>query len=204
MFAADNWCIKVADKIYGPYTSEQMRKYAHEGRLVAESLVSPAGSRAWREAREETAFASFFGYSKKPKDNSKSKAPFGRASQTPRPKTITPTVVPNQKPGNDVPELQAANFILIFDVVSASAGRVASAINGLGDAFRIADNVWTVNCELTAVGVRNTIAPYLNSQESLFVVDTTRGRSSWQNYAPAIHSKLSAAYANRTPMKAAS
>ncbi len=204
MLSADNWCIKVADKVYGPYTSEQMRKYAHEGRLAADSLISPAGSRAWREAREESTFSSFFGYTKKTDDPSKNGSPFGRANHTTRSKPNTPNAGRNVKPGADVPEIQAANFILIFDVVSAAAGRVGSAVQGLGQAFRIADNVWAVNCELTAVGVRNTIAPYLNSNESIFVVDSTRGRSSWQNYAPAIHSKLTAAYASTVAMKAAS
>ena len=198
MLAADNWCIKVDDKVYGPYTSEQMRKYAHEGRLAAKSLISPAGSRAWREACEEATFADFFGFSKKSTDPSKNKKPFGRA------KGETPCAGKSATPRKDAPELQEANFILIFDVVSAAAGRVSTAVRGLGQAFRIADNVWAVNCELTAVGVRNTIAPYLNSQESLFVVDATRGRTSWQNYSPALHAKLAAAYATGLNMKAAS
>ena len=204
MLTADNWCIKVADKVYGPYTSEQLRKYAHEGRLAANSLIAPAGSRAWREAREESTFASFFGHAQQPKSQLNGKMPFGRANHTSRSKAKTQTPSKDAKTGNEMPETQAANFILIFDVVSAAAGRVSSAVQGLGQAFRIADNVWTVKCELTAVGVRNTIAPYLNSGESLFVVDTTRGRTSWQNYAPALHAKLAAAYASGVAMKAAS
>ncbi|MHA7873260.1 MAG: DUF4339 domain-containing protein [Hyphococcus sp.] len=193
MLAADNWCVKVDEKIYGPYSSEQMRKYAHEGRVASTTLISPAGSRAWREAREEAAFASFFGFKHPANSNQKCDRAFGRCetrgssrpSEAHRPK----------KAGVEKPDIQPANFVLIFDVVNAAASRVGAAINSLGEAFRIADNVWTVNCELTAVGVRNAIAPYLAPHESLFVVDTTRGRTSWQNYAPELHAKLSAAYA---------
>ena len=157
-------------------------------------------------ACEEATFASFFGNTKLKSDPGKNKTPFGRANHAAKVKAQTKTKPVNdrRKPDNETVDIKAANFILIFDVVSASAGRVSSAVQGLGHAFRIADNVWAVNCELTAVGVRNTIAPYLNSQESLFVVDTTRGRTSWQNYSPAIHSKLSAAYASGINMQAAS
>ena len=182
MVAAENWCIKVDEKIYGPYTSQQMRKYAHEGRLASKSLISPAGSRAWREAREESAFASFFGHRLRKSDVRPPEKSFGKNG--------------GEKANGAAAQSETgtANFVIVFDVVSAAATRVGAAINSLGQAFRIADNVWTVNCELTAVGVRNAIAPYLAPSESLFVVDTTRGRTSWQNYAPELHAKISAAY----------
>lgn len=201
MLAADNWCVKVDEKIYGPYTSEQMRKYAHEGRLAASSLISPAGSRAWREAREESAFSSFFGYQYPKKVNGHNDNAFGKRelSDGVRHRSAKP-----RRTGDEQPQLQPANFILVFDVVNAAASRVTAAIQSLGEAFRIAENVWTVNCELTAVGVRNAIAPYLTPRESLFVVDTTRGRTSWQNYSPELHAKLSAAYACKGALKAAS
>ncbi|HBK91339.1 MAG TPA: hypothetical protein DDZ68_06685, partial [Parvularcula sp.] len=87
-----------------------------------------------------------------------------------------------------------ANFVLVFDVVSAAASRIEPALHSLGSAFRLAENVWAVNCALTAIGVRNAVAPYLRPNESLFVVDATNGRTSWQNYAPEAHSKISAAF----------
>lgn len=182
MLAADNWCVKVDDKIYGPYTSEQMRKYAHEGRLAAWSLIAPAGSRAWCEASREAAFARFFGNDVVRAKKAPSKT-FGKKDDA-----IDAAGDAAQS------DSRAANFVLIFDVVSAAASRVEAAVMSLGPAFRLADNVWTVSCELTAVGVRNAVAPYLSPNEPLFVIDATRGRSSWQNFAPEMHSKISAAY----------
>jgi hypothetical protein len=44
--------------------------------------------------------------------------------------------------------------------------------------------------------VRNALAPYLRPNESIFVVDASNGRASWQNYAPEAHSKITAAYVN--------
>jgi len=189
MFAAENWCIKVNDKIFGPYTSKQMRKYAHAGRLSAVSLISPAGSRAWREAQQESAFSSFFGYDNPSNVAHNDDHAFGKhGTQKSRPHNSRP------RNTNEQPQVQSANFILVFDVVNAAASRVGAAIQNLGSAFRIADNVWAVNCDLTAVGVRNAIAPYLRPRESLFVVDSSRGRTSWQNYSPTLHAKISEAY----------
>lgn len=205
MLAADNWCVKVDDRVYGPYTSQQLRKFAHEGRLASWSLIAPAGSRTWREAKDEAAFGSFFGA--EAKAASAGGRSFGKREITfddigGAPASDASVVLSSSKrasaarrPGAAVAADGAvANFVIIFDVVSASATRVEAAIMSLGPAFRLADNVWTVSCELTAIGVRNAVAPYLLPRESIFVIDTSRGRSSWQNYAPEIHAKIAAAW----------
>lgn len=203
MLAADNWCIKVDDRVYGPYTSTQLRKFAHEGRLASWSLIAPAGGRTWREAKDERAFASFFGAGAK-RPNSDGTA-FGKRDivieeeTKPAAENAAPAPLPRKsaaaRPGAAIAADGAlANFVIIFDVVSAAASRAEAAVLSLGPAFRLADNVWSVSCELTAIGVRNAIAPYLLLRESIFVIDTTRGRSSWQNYAPETHAKISAAW----------
>lgn len=186
MLAAENWCVKVDEKIYGPYTAEQMRNFAHEGRLAAWSLIAPAGSRAWREARTENTFRSFFGFDR-PESAKGKKRKFGKRD-----------CAANDDPSS---QLTTSNFILVFDIVSAAATRLEAAIVGLGPAVRIADNVWNVNCELTAVGVRNVISPYMRPSEFLFVVDATRGHTSWHNLPPEVRSKIARAYAPRRPLE---
>jgi len=187
MLAADNWCLKVDDKVFGPYTADQLKKFAREGRLAAWSLISPAGANRWREAQDEQAFASLFGKNAEAVSN---KPRFGK-------RTGQNGNAQKQNDANGTAETYNgdSNFVLIFDVVSAAATRVEAAILTLGPAFKIADNVWTVSCRQTAVGVRNAIAPYLLPRESIFIVDATRGRSSWQNFPPEIHSKLTNAWA---------
>jgi len=186
MLAADNWCLKVDDKIYGPYSSAQLKQFANEGRLAGWSLVSPAGANRWKEAQDEKTFAALFGKDPAASDTD-NKPRFGKRAGEDNADTAAAKVGGDQHKGN-------SNFILIFDVVSAAATRVEAAILSLGPAFRIADNVWTVSCEQTAIGVRNAIAPYLLPRESIFIVDATRGRSSWQNYPPEIHAKLTSAW----------
>ena len=200
MLAADNWCVKVEDRIYGPYTSQQMRKFAHEGRLASWSLISPAGSRAWREAYKESTFSTFFGTDDSARRNAPRARSFGKRTDVTE--AEAPVVRQNRThaaPAKREDVATSANFVIVFDVVSAAATRAEAAIMGLGAGFRIADNVWSVSCELTAVGVRNAIAPYLNPRESIFVIDTTRGRTSWQNYAPELHAKITRSYTSSAP-----
>ncbi|MEO0696608.1 MAG: DUF4339 domain-containing protein [Pseudomonadota bacterium] len=206
MLTADNWCVKVNDKVYGPYSSAQLRKFAHEGRLAGWSMIAPAGSNGWRQARDDNTFASFFGETNK--RATVRERTFGRRDGTegtandastdrsggPARRRIT------GRPGLDGSQHRAAevskdaNFILVFDTESIAAVRLQNAIQNLGPALRIADNVWSVRCGLTAIGVRNALAPYLRPTETIFVVDATNGRTSWQNYPPESHSKISAAY----------
>ncbi|GAB4528922.1 MAG: hypothetical protein Kow00133_17780 [Amphiplicatus sp.] len=202
MVAIESWCVKVADRIYGPYTAPQLRRFARQGRFAARSLVAPAGSRCWREARHEPAFADLFEDDARPPaqlhrcfgkrvSTSREKGPDAQAPAARLASRLPPTLTPQSAVADDG---AMANFVIVFDVVSAAASRVEPAVLSLGPAFRIADNVWTVCCELTAVGVRNAIAPYLLPREPIFVVDATRGRTAWQNYAPELHAKLAAAW----------
>lgn len=204
---AENWCIKSNERIYGPYSSNDLRKFVHEGRFAAWSLVAPAGSREFREARLEPAFAQLFGMEAPP---SAARA-FGRQVDAKSPKidnhadaeTVEPrrakplrrdikSTAPASSQSTD--QKTAANFVIIFDIVNAAASRVESALMSLGTAFRLADNVWSVTCPLTAIGVRNAIAPFLRPHETLFVIDATNGRTSWQNYAPETHAKITQSY----------
>ncbi len=187
MLGGENWCIKVDEKVFGPYTTEQMRKYAHEGRLARWSLISPAGGREWREASQETTFSQFFG-AKVAQTASPSGPTFGKRDQD-----GSDAAPRNGRPAKPK-EPAKANFVIVFDAAEGAANRLEMTIHSMGQAFRVAENVWSLTCDLTAVGVRNAIAPHLSPRESIFVVDASRGRTSWQNYAPEAHAKISVAY----------
>ncbi len=198
MLGADNWSVRVDEKVYGPYSFSQLRTFAHEGRLAAWSLISPAGSQTWRPANEVSAFASLFKNDHPHQRRRIQSRSFGRhdpAARTPARRNTSPTC---KDVNEDIsPTSSLSNFVLIFDVVSGAASRVEAAILSLGPGFRLSDNVWTLTSELTVVGIRNAIAPYLNSNESIFVIDATHGRSAWKNYAPETQAKLGAAWLNK-------
>ena len=145
---ADNWCIKSNERVYGPYSTGQLRKFAHEGRFAETTLIAPAGSREWREARQETTFAAFFGVAA----NSDEKKTFGRHVESTPSAAKQPTeetdavggprrAKPLGHPVRKAPVAEttgSANFVLIFEVVSAAATRVEAAVMSLGSAFRLA------------------------------------------------------------------
>lgn len=198
---ADNWCIKSNERIYGPYSSTDLRKFAHEGRFAAWSLVAPAGSRDWREACNEPTFSAFFGASHPaaaPPAFGKLDSPANDESEaTVRAPRRARAIGQEAKKALPTEQVGPANFVIVFDVVNAAASRIENAMVSLGSAFRLAENVWALNCGLTAIGVRNAIAPFLKPHETLFVVDATNGRTSWQNYAPEAHAKITAAFVHK-------
>lgn len=167
--APNNWCIRVSDKVYGPYTDLQMAAYAAEGRLTANSEVSPAGGTTWREARNFTQLASLFTKAPDPDGTS-----FGKATRS----------------TSDVPDGAPAKFILIFDPQPGTAGRIEHILRSLGEGFRITENVWIVTSKHSVQGVKNVITPHLTNREFVFVIDSDRGRSAWYNFSPELHSRL--------------
>ncbi|WP_370335598.1 GYF domain-containing protein [Parvularcula marina] len=171
--APSNWCIKVAEKIYGPYSDQQMEAFAQEGRLSPRSSVSPAGAQTWREAHQYEVLARLFD------GQPKQARAFGKA-------------------GNDdqqgTPEGSPAMMLLVFDTVASTAGRIENQIRALGDAFRLTSNVWCVTTGQSAVGVKNALVPHMSSREFVFVVDTHRGKTTWHNMTPSLHSHLTRAY----------
>ncbi len=174
MLSTDNWCIKVAQRIYGPYTMDQLTEFAREGRLTGSTMLSPAGGNMWRAARQYPAFHALLD-----KSNKKTKKGFGKNKTA-------------QSSGFE--EGAIVNFIIMFDVISGAASRLEQVIRNLGPAFRLTDNVWTVQSELSVVGVKNEIVPHLQVREPVFIVDCQRGRSVWQNFVPETHARLSKAW----------
>lgn len=57
----ENWCMKVGDRIYGPYPTEKLRSFVTEKRLAYHSLVAPAGSRNFRSALQFAELRPLFG-----------------------------------------------------------------------------------------------------------------------------------------------
>ncbi|WP_306249676.1 GYF domain-containing protein [Parvularcula sp. IMCC14364] len=178
MLSTDNWCLKVEERIYGPYTTKQLETFASEGRLSPQSQIAPAGGKVWRAAHQYPTIAELLSGEK-----SKSQKNFGRSNL--------------RTQQSSLPDGAISNFIVIFDVLSGAATRLEHIIRNLGPAFRLTDNVWAVMSEQSIVGIKNTLAPHLQVREPVFVIDTKRGRSDWQNFTPEMHSKLTKSWINK-------
>ena len=111
MISAENWCVKNDDDVFGPYTTQQLRKFVHEGRIAEWSLIAPAGSRAWREACEEPALSSYFERGKSGAQRGSAKRVFGRADTEPAEAKTSANA--NQRK-NSAAKVSVANFIIVF------------------------------------------------------------------------------------------
>lgn len=160
------WVINVGGQIYGPYSSERMRGFAGEGRLVAESLVTREGTHDWHQANDEPEFAGLFG---------------GDTMVLTRPVVTAP--VETAAPGR-------TRFIIVLDLKSRASDRLEQAIYGLGIAHKLLPNVWIVSSEQTVNGVRNQLVPELGKLDSLFVADATRDKAAWFNFGPEADVKI--------------
>jgi len=166
---SENWCVRVADRVYGPYPIDRMRSFVDEGRLAPNSMVAPEGERRFIRAGSAPALRPLF------VAPGESKRAFGvRDADEPS---------RSSEPSTSI-------FLLVFDTVSGAAGRLEKFVRALGPAQRVADNTWAVAAQGTAAGARNAIAPHLNTRETLLVVDASRGRSAWVNYCPETDAKM--------------
>jgi uncharacterized membrane protein YhaH (DUF805 family) len=58
--AAPQWHIHIPPETYGPYSVQQLRDYARDGRLTAETLVWTEGADAWGRAGDQASLKAIF------------------------------------------------------------------------------------------------------------------------------------------------
>ena len=79
----------------------------------------------------------------------------------------------------------AAHFAVIIDQKAVSAAsNLETAINSLGQSYRLTTNVWIISTEQTVSAVRNRLVQELGKADSLFVIDASRGKAAWFNFGP--------------------
>lgn len=165
------WTINVGGRVYGPYTSDRMRAFAGEGRLAPKSLVAREGTSDWHEAHDEPEFANLFG--------AHEAAPVEAASTN-----------GNAAPVLEAAQLPRAQLAIFVDVKSGVSNNFEQTILDLGPAYRLLSNVWIVATHESANAVRNRLVQELGKLDSLFVIDTTRGKSAWFNFGPEADAKI--------------
>ena len=172
------WSINIAGRIYGPYTSERMRAFVTEGRLVPQSLVAREGTVDWHEAHDEPEFAELF----PPKPEADPAKPSNTLSEVPM-AAAPATQAPDHKDGK-------AHFAIVVDLKSRSSGNLEQAILSLGPTYKLLPNVWVLSTEQTVNAVRNRLVPELGKLDSLFVIDATHGKAAWFNFGPEADSRI--------------
>jgi hypothetical protein len=181
------WSMNVGGRAYGPYTSDRMRAFATEGRLVPNSLVSREGSEDWHEAREEPEFFDFFPDKPIVAEPVLDDAPLDAMHDNPSHGPITPVLGEHRAEQKDPGR---AHFAVVVDLKSRSAGNLEKAIESLGPNYRLLNNIWVLSTDLTVNAVRNRLVQELGKLDSLFVIDATRGKAAWFNFGPESDAKI--------------
>jgi hypothetical protein len=174
------WSINVSGRLYGPFTSERMRRFASEGRLAAHSLVAREGTADWHEANEEPEFADLFAPQTAVKEQMPSIAERLPVATAPLPAwSARGEIGATEKSDHG-----RAHFAIVLDQKSRPSGNLEEAIASLGPAYRLLPNVWILSTDSTVNAVRNRVVQELGKSDSLFVVDASRGKAAWFNFGP--------------------
>ena len=74
--------------------------------------------------------------------------------------------------------------MILDQKAQSAASNIEGAINSLGAAYRLTNNVWIISTEQTVSAVRNRLVQELGKADSLFVIDASRGKAAWFNFGP--------------------
>ncbi|HEY1615576.1 MAG TPA: DUF4339 domain-containing protein [Rhizomicrobium sp.] len=196
-FMSDWWLINTGGRVYGPYSAEQMRTFAGEGRLALQSVVARAGSTNFHPVRDEPDLAMLFvpvepvpaatpaPSAASPAKREEPVASFGRHEDRPR--------------GNE-----KSHFIICSDMKSGSITRLEEEIFKLGQAIAILPQVWLLNTDSSINATRNLLVQQLGKLDTLFVADATNDKAAWFNFGPEADARIRKIWRTEQKLKVAS
>jgi hypothetical protein len=173
--------MNVAGRSYGPYTLEQMRAFAAEGRLVPRSLVASGDDEGFRAAAEDPDLAVLF-------------QPAQPAAHAPAPALQFFTAEGDADAQSfaraDTKTSENAHFVIVADMKSRSISGLEEEIFNLGPAFSIMPQAWLLQSDQPLNAVRNALVQKLGKLDVLFVIDATHDKAAWFNFGPESDSRL--------------
>ncbi len=174
------WIIDVAGRAYGPYSVEQMRAFAQEGRVVAASLVARAGETEFRTADREPLFADLFASAK----------PSTPAQTVQKREPKHPTTFGRQDDDERGEHRGLSHLVVMADMKSRSISGLEEEMHKLGVTIQLLPQVWLLSAEATANAVRNILIQQLGKLDVLFVLDASRDKAAWFNFGPELDTRI--------------
>lgn len=167
------WTIKANDKSYGPYTLEQMRTFAGEGRLAAHSFVARDGELTYRTAADDPVLAVLF------------------RPQAPVQRPVFFTAEGDIGRAREEPEASPlSRFLIVADMKSRSIAGVEEEIHRYGQATQLTPQAWMLVSDMTLNALRNNLIQKLGRIDMLFIVDATHNKAAWFNFGPEADSRI--------------
>lgn len=167
------WTIKANDRCFGPYTLEQMREFAGEGRLAPHSLVAREGGGSFAPASDDEELAALF------------------RPAPPRPVFFTAEGDLGAGYAVREPETPAqSRFLILADMKSRSISGLEQEILRCGQAVPLMGQAWLLVSDMTINALRNALIQRLGRIDMLFIVDVTRNKAAWFNYGPEADARI--------------
>jgi hypothetical protein len=176
---AENWTISVDNRVYGPYTAQQMHAFQAEGRLAAHSLVARLGEEHFKRAGEVPELASLFAPTPAP-------APMVAAEPAQEPEAAEPHSFGRSETEADAP----SHFVIIADMKSRSIAGLEEEIFNLGAACRFMPQAWILSSNISVSTVRQALVQKLGKLDTLFIADTAHDKAAWFNFGPETDTKV--------------
>ena len=183
---SETWTLSVGNRVYGPYTTDQMRAFQVEGRLATHSLVARAGEEQFRPAIEDPELALLF-----------------PAQAAAAPATPAASQPPSSEPRrfgheSEISAGERSRFVIISDMKSGSISALEEEIFNLGHAFRFMPQAWVLTSEASLNTIRHALMQKLGKLDTIFVVDTIHDRAAWFNFGPEADTRVRRMW-SRTP-----
>lgn len=190
------WILNIGGRAYGPYSAEQMRVFASEGRLVAMSQVARAGETEFHNALDDPGLMLLFMPSKPPTSalaeplrprEPERQGGFGKLDGV-------------SKDGDAGPAI--SHLIIVSDMKSRSIHGLEEEIVKLGQACPVFPQVWILNTEQTVNAVRNVLIQQLGKLDLLLVIDASHDKAAWFNFGPEMDARIRRLWARQANGKA--
>ena len=184
-----SWTISVAGQIYGPYSTEQMRAFAAEGRLARQSLVAPAGKTEFGRAVEQPELAPIFQPSMAGNEAAvaqplqRETKEFGRA---------------------ETGDGEVSHMLIVADLKSSSIAKLEEEIATFGQSVAILPQTWLLTSTASANVVRNRLVQQLGKLDVLFVADASNDKAAWFNFGPQTDARIRRIWRSEPRLRAAS
>lgn len=157
------WFVSANNKLFGPYSHEQMKDFAQQKRVGPQSLVRLGHDGSFVPASAHAALARLF-----------EAAPVVSSSGV-------QTTGDATHPVAGMPDGFASNFIVVVDFRMGSVRQFETELKNLGRVFRVNSSTWLLQSDRSANSIKMTVAPHIGLEDPLLIVDCGRNRMAWHN-----------------------
>ncbi len=191
------WYVSAAGGVWGPYEEARVAAFVSEGRVSADTLVSPWAQGPFAPAADSAEFTPLF------------KALATRpASPHPLTRRVAPTAA--LMPDRPAPARVAAQAIAIASVATLrdpepvavrsdaalrpllvwaqlsaqTSAAFQAALTSVGPGVAIRPGLWLVQARTGAAALRNRLSRHLGATDALLVVEATADQAAWFNLDP--------------------